>query len=212
MLKGIIIDLDATLVDSKKAHMAAFKNALERFGIDFRNFEWCYGPTSENLIKNSFPELDDELVHKIAERKRANLKNYVNFVKPIRGAVELLEFLKVKHRKIALLTNNTRVELINILGYLHWEEYFDAILGKEDGPPKPNPETVKLALQKLGLEANEVVYIGDSDADILSAIPAKVRMLLSQAVHSTAAHTEDATWIAKDMAEIKSKIKELLET
>jgi phosphoglycolate phosphatase len=210
MLKGMIVDLDETLISAKPAHESALKDALERNGYSKR-LEWVYGLVVEDLIRYNFPKMPDEDIVKVADMKKKKLKNYSALIKPIPGAEDFLKFLKSKGLKLCLLTNNSHIEIKHILEQMGWGKYFDGTLGKEDGAPKPSPELVLIALKKLGLEKKEVLYFGDSDADILSAYAAGVRMMLTQIVHPTAKETNKVQFIITSYREAKSKIGEMLE-
>lgn len=208
MLKGVITDLDATLIDSKAAHEGSLNNALERNGWP-KLKEWVYGPTTEDLTQYNFPNIPANILKKVADMKKRDMINYITLIKPIPGAQELLDYLKFKKIKIALLTNNTHEEIKVLLKRLNWENVFDVIVGKEDGKPKPSPEPTIIALEKLGLKKEEVVYLGDSNPDLESAHGAGVRIMISQAVHNTA-KAEDAEFVVTALREAKNKLSEMI--
>lgn len=209
MLNGMIVDLDETLISARPAHETALKDALERYGYS-KKLIWICGLVVEDLIRYNFPKMPAEDVAKVAEMKQRKLKNYSSMIKPVPGAEDFLKFLKSRNLKICLLTNNSHVEIEHILEQLNWKDYFDGIVGKEDGAPKPSPQPVYLALEKLKLDRKEVLYFGDSDADILSAHAAKVKMMLTQIVNVAAKQTDKVDFIITSYKQAVSKIMELM--
>lgn len=209
MLRGVIIDLDQTLIDSRKAHELALNDALERHGLP-KVHVWVYGITSENLIRLNFPRIQDELVSKIALMKKIKLRNYFKLIRKVNGADKLLKFLKEHKMKTCLVTSNARTEIKALLSYFRWQKAFDEIVGKDDVQhPKPSPEPTLAGLKKLNMHRTEVIYLGDADADIGSAKGAGVKIIISQAVHNTA-DADKADYIVASLKEAKEKIGELM--
>lgn len=210
MIKAVISDLDETLISARPAHEGALKAALENYGYN-TEIEWIYGLTSVDLLKYNFPKMPEEDVKKIAEMKKKKLSNYLRLVKKIPGSEDFLEFIKKSNLKLCLLTNNTHHEIEILLENLGWKQYFDCIVGMEDGSPKPSPEPILIALQRLNLGKEDVLYFGDSDSDIESAHTANVLMMLTQIIHNTAKETKKASFVITNYNEAMSKIKELIE-
>ena len=209
MLRGVIIDLDQTLIDSRKAHESALNDALERHGFP-KIREWVYGITSENLIRLNFPLMQDELVSKIAQMKKLKLRNYFKLIKKVKGADELLKFLRASNMKLCLVTSNSQSEIEHLLLLLKWQNEFDSTVGKDDVQnPKPSPEPTIAGLKKLNMHKAEVIYLGDADADIGSAKGAGVKIIISQAVHNTA-DADKADYVVTSLKEAKNKLRELM--
>ena len=99
MLKGVIVDLDSTLINSRPVHEGSLNDALERNGYP-KLKEWVYGPTTEDLTHYNFPNMPQDVLKKVAETKKENTVNYVHLAKAIPGAEELLNFLKFKKIKV----------------------------------------------------------------------------------------------------------------
>jgi HAD superfamily hydrolase (TIGR01549 family) len=209
MLRGVITDIDQTLIDSRKMHEAALNYAIEMNGFP-KMRGWVYGITSEDLLRLNFPRMNEETVAKIAHLKQTKLINYSRLLKKVKDADKLLKYIKENNLKLCLVTNNSRSEIKYLLHKLKWEKLFDATVGKEDVQnPKPSPEPTIAALKKLNLHKTEVIYIGDSDSDIGSAHSASVKIIISQAVHNTA-DADKADYVVTSLKEAKEKIGELI--
>src|SRR5262249_15144063 len=89
------------------------------------------------------------------------------------GAAEALAALKLGGRTVGICSNKPRaftVKLVEHLGLL-----VDLVLGPEDVQhPKPAPDMLLTALQRLGLKAGEVLYVGDMSIDVQTARAAGV--------------------------------------
>lgn len=83
------------------------------------------------------------------------------------GIADLLEKLRDKGLRTALLTNNHRTATEAALQKHRLA--FDLVLTREEAPPKPNPALLQRALEHFNLKPCEVLYIGDSEGDLHAA-------------------------------------------
>jgi len=210
MIKAILFDLDQTLIDSKKAHYMALKASLEREGYPDVRIKWTYGLTSEEIIAQSAPELNEETIGLIAKEKKKLLRDYLSLIKVLPYTYEILDFIKGLKLKIGLITSNSKSEIEEILDLLKMKQYFDIIISKEDSEPKPSPHPLIKALKLLKLSNDEIIYVGDSDVDIEAANAARIKVAISQEVHATQNFIERATWVLKDLRDLKEIIQNLL--
>lgn len=78
---------------------------------------------------------------------------------------------------LALLTNSGRAATSYAMKNLSFERYFARTFTRDDLPAmKPRPEGIATALEALGLRKGEVLYVGDSPADIIATRGAGVRI------------------------------------
>lgn len=88
-------------------------------------------------------------------------------VKPYEGIPELLEELKKRGMKIAVLSNKPHHATLDVIESLFGKDYFDVVQGQVDGVPiKPDPAGVFRILDRFGLNADEVLYMGDTATDM----------------------------------------------
>lgn len=210
MIKAVIFDLDQTLIDSKDAHLAAMVDGLEREGWPTK-ITWIYGLTADDILKHNFKNMPDEIIEKIVLHKKRVLKNYLDKIKILPGAIELLRFLKEKGVKLILITNNTHKEINELLEAVGMKNYFDDIVGKEDAEPKPSPHPIIKAMRDINPPLEETIYIGDSDTDIEAAKAAGLRIMVNTQVHDTAKEKYKADWVVKDLKHALALIKEMVE-
>ena len=208
MLKAIGFDLDDTLIDGKKMHHAAIIEALNKFGYKKKRIKWIRGATTEELLKLNFPTMNEKMISKIALYKRKIVKKYMNLAKVLPHARELLRTLKQKGLIVGMITNNSRIELKHFLKYFKIKKYFDIVVGIDDAKPKPNSDMLKIFMKRAKVKPKEMIYVGDSDYDILACKKAKIDIILNTKIHKTKLMSS-ADYIAKNLKDIKKIIDNL---
>lgn len=181
-IKGVIFDVDGTLVDSNDQHAKAFEEAFHSLGfsIAFAKIRPLIGMGSDKLI----PQLTDlrrgdKMFEKISETKSAIFKQrYVSTLRMFPGVSELVDKLKNLNFKLAIASSASRIDLKMLLGVTGLESQFDAILSSDDAiSSKPDADLVLAAANRLNLAPDELVMIGDTPYDLLAAARSGVRGL-----------------------------------
>ena len=184
-LKGIVFDLDGTLIDSKEAHYYSLRDALlEVKGIEvpynffMRNYRLETKEKIKLLSQVKRFKITWEEILKIVELKRKYYLRYIDRVRLLPYSREVLEYLRGKNMYIGLYTLNSRIEAYNVLKKLGLIDLFDFILTQDDVTrPKPHPEGLYKFLLMWRLKPDEIVYIGDSMYDKECARRARVPYL-----------------------------------
>ncbi|MDA0709748.1 MAG: HAD family phosphatase [bacterium] len=91
------------------------------------------------------------------------------------GAADLVDALRQRGLKLALVTNNHREAMQIVLK--RYGLHFDSALSRDDGVLKPAPDLILKALDALGAKAEDALGIGDSIYDTQACAAAKVRCL-----------------------------------
>ena len=183
--KGIIFDLDGTLLDTIEDLRDSVNDVMKIYGWKEHDTKACkqmVGNGFRKLITRALPEdkqknelFIDEAVNQFS---KAYQKRYLNKTIPYEGILKLLESLEEKGIKIAVVTNKPHKSAVKMVETLFGKDYFDLITGsKDDTPRKPNPATTKQTLQKLGCKAGEAIFFGDSDVDIETAKNADIEAI-----------------------------------
>lgn len=197
MKKAVIFDLDGTLSDSIHSMKYCVDKVMEAYGygpFSVEQYKYFVGDGAANLIKRALlAGGDKELVHfeeAFARYKEIFKENCMYQVKPYKGIRELLAALKEKGVAIAVLSNKPHAETVNVIETLFGKDYFDVILGQTDKVAiKPSPEGVFVILDKLGIGAEETLYLGDTSTDMKTG-------------KSAGAFTVGALWGFRDYQEL----------
>lgn len=180
-IRAIVWDLDGTLIHFKINSIKARRNAIKilrnyrvpkkELSIDMSILE------AIKISKQFFIEFgfSPEKIKKIIEEvNKAIIEvEYEAALKAtlIEGIVEVLEFAHKKNLIQAIFTynthNNTKTSL-KIAGITH---YFDVIAGRDDIKNlKPHPDHLKYVCEKINVQLDEIVIIGDTGRDIEAAL------------------------------------------
>ncbi|MBY9020220.1 MAG: HAD family hydrolase [Candidatus Lokiarchaeota archaeon] len=180
-LKAIVWDLDGTLIHFKinsiKARRYAIK-ILKNYGVPKKKLSINL-PILE-AIKISKPffikfGFSPEKISKINEEvNRAIIEvEHEAAIKAslIEGIAEVLEFAHKKNILQAIFTYNTHNNAKTSLETAGITFYFDVIAGRDDIKNlKPHPDHLKYVCEKLRVQLDEIVVIGDSGRDIEAAL------------------------------------------
>ncbi|NPV83068.1 MAG: HAD family hydrolase [Candidatus Aminicenantes bacterium] len=173
--KGVIFDLDGTLLDTIRDITHTLNLVLARRGFRQYSEDECkmmVGDGMEVLVKRAVPEIaDDEraISDLVQEYRREYLSTYKQHSRPYDGILEVLARLKEAGLKLAVLSNKSHEFTVRMTRELLPFE-FDVILGARPGTPvKPDPAPLHQVLNELGLQPSEVVYVGDTSVDMETA-------------------------------------------
>ena len=165
-----IFDMDGTLVDSSITLTNAINYVREK--LELKSLD---GQTILEQINNPNCDLarffyeSDEITDKHEEWFQGYYsKNHDKELVLFDGVELMLNNLRDKGIKVALATNAYRVSTMEALEHLNIDNYFDDIIcydEVENG--KPAPDMLLALLHRSN--AKRVVFIGDSDRDMLAA-------------------------------------------
>lgn len=167
-LKGLLFDMDGTLVDNMKYHFIAFEEYAKKMGFTILEpLTPKHGGThTEDCFKTLVGE---EIVAKyggkvLAEGKEATYRElYRPHIKPVAGLIELLKAAKEAGVKCAIGSAGSRENIALIVEGLGIAEYLDAtISGADVTYAKPHPEIFTKAREALGLKPEECIVVEDA--------------------------------------------------
>lgn len=174
--KGLLFDLDGTLLDTTELIVESFKHAFRHHyqrEVDIADVHAFFGKPLRDAMEYLGPEKVDELITTYREH---NLAHHDNLARVFLNVPETIQTLYNEGIAMAIVTSKTASTALRGLRLFGLDKYFPVIIGFEQcSKHKPNPEPVLLALENLGLEAEECLMVGDSPFDILSAKRAGVK-------------------------------------
>ena len=170
----IIFDLDGTILDTledlkNSVNFALSQNDLpERSLAEVRSF---VGNGIRLLMERSVPDgtAVDTFDKCFADFKAHYKVNSANNTKPYDGIIELLGKLKDKGYKLAVVSNKADFAVQTLISD-YFDGIFDYAVGEREGiRRKPYPESVNSALEYLGADKANAIYVGDSEVDVETA-------------------------------------------
>lgn len=186
-IKGIIFDLDGTLVESAPdLHVAANKLMAEvgRRELTVKEVALMIGDGVPKLVERCFDATGDI---PDTPAMAAHTKRFLEFYEPhaadlatpFPGVMAALERLKGNY-PMTVATNKPYVASMEILKQMGIAPYLiDVIAGDTiPGVKKPDPRHLQAALEKMGVAADEAVMIGDNGNDVAAAHGAGVKVIL----------------------------------
>ena len=170
-IDAVIFDLDGTLLDSKSLIDESVKYVFNKFRPDYNlteeELDAFFGPTlyqSFSKYSNDEKEINDM----IACYREYNIPHHDEFVKPFPEVKLTLTKLKKMGIKLGVASSKKTDLVHRGLQICDVDDLFDAVVGYEEGiNPKPAPDSILLAKEKLG--AKNIIYVGDTLNDIVAA-------------------------------------------
>jgi pyrophosphatase PpaX len=199
MIKAVLFDVDGVLLDSFSVNIKWFKHVLDQFNIiieeeDIRKIQYM---SFKKQIELFVPPEKHEAVFEYG------LKAYDDFEKDIKifpHAVEVMSDLSSNY-KIGVVTSRVRTDVLQRLGF---PELDVSITADDINEPKPDPESLLLACDHLGIKPEEVVYVGDMEVDVLASRACGATSIL----YNGTSYTEPDYKIS-DLREIKRIVQKL---
>ncbi|MHA2379700.1 MAG: HAD family hydrolase [Candidatus Thorarchaeota archaeon] len=180
MLKAVVFDLDGTLtvlalpLDAMRGDTKEYY--LKR-GMPAGLLEPEDGISSSTLKAKDYflsqgvsPEVWDRMQAEIDKILSAHEGWAATDARLIDGSLEVIRELKARGLKTAILTNNGRGAVDQILRKIPLSGLFDVIQTRHESPsPKPYPDGLWSIVEKLGVGVDEAVYVGDARIDAAAA-------------------------------------------
>lgn len=173
-LRGVLLDVDGTLVDSNEAHVGAWVDVLHAHGHEVTPAQvrpligMGGGLLVETLV--GIPPDDprsDALGSAHDERFQ---QAYLPTLAPTPGARALVERLRAEGLVLVVATSSREAPLAALLEQAGVADLLDCRTNADEvREAKPEPDIVCAALAKAGLAADAAVLVGDTPYDLEAA-------------------------------------------
>lgn len=176
---AVLFDLDGTLMDSNYEHIAAWRLAFRREGIEVRNafLHRCIGMRGNLLIRAVFKEsgraYSDRTGPKLEKLHARYFDKLLPSVKPLAGAVGLLKALSRRAVPWAIATGGDKRAVMKMIQPLSVPASVPVVTADDVDHAKPEPDVFLVAARRLGVNLSDCIVIGDSVWDLLGARRAK---------------------------------------
>ncbi|HWB66393.1 MAG TPA: HAD family hydrolase [Mycobacteriales bacterium] len=203
MTRGVLFDIDGTLVDTNYLHTVAWGEAFRVNGYDvpMSTIHSLIGQGSERLINSAIGHDDDAVVDAHSDLYGGHL----HALRAFDGAADLLRRTKRAGLQVVLATSASSHEVEHLLRAIDADDAIDHVTGKDDvEASKPEPDIVEAAMSGAGLTAENVVFVGDAVWDVVATQQLGVGCVgvLSGGIAEAALRDAGAIAIYRDVADL----------
>lgn len=222
MLSAVIWDVDGTVAETERdGHRVAFNRAFIELGLpwawDVQTYGrlLCVAGGRERLLSwmdvaQAAPKgeaarlrLAEDLHLRKARHYRTLVEQGAIEARP--GVVSLVEQIAASGTALAVASTTGRGNvdaLFPLLFGKHWRDLFTVVVCAEDAPnKKPDPQVYELALERLGIAADDALAIEDSSAGLLAARAAGLSCLITRGSYFEHANFSGAVHVCADFDE-----------
>lgn len=184
MTKAILFDLDGTLADSIEDIRDAGNWALARSGFapyegaDYLRFVGSGVQTLIERMLAAYPHTYEDYERVYTDYRARYSVHSLDKTRPYDGVRELLDHCRAGGVRCAVVSNKPMEQTEVVIAKLFRPDDFAYVYGqREPYAPKPAPECVYHIMDTLGVTADECLYVGDTDVDMLTARNAGLRAI-----------------------------------
>ncbi|MBR5302862.1 MAG: HAD-IA family hydrolase [Clostridia bacterium] len=174
-IKAVIWDLDGTLLNTLDDLTASTNAALAANGLPARTMDEVrefVGNGVRKLIERAMPELGDQHP-KFQQTLDAFVAHYgahsKDRTRPYDGILDVLDALSQMGVKHAIVSNKVDFAVKALSAEYFGDRMLSAVGDDPSRAKKPAPDSVWEAMRQMGVKAEEAVYVGDSDVDVITA-------------------------------------------
>lgn len=182
-VKAFVFDLDGTLLDTLTDLAASVNHALQLHGLPPRSraeVRRFLGNGVRNLMLQSVGgRLDEaEFEQALSDFRTHYGRHCMDATQPFPGIMDLLETLHRRQIPMAIVSNKLQ-SAVTELNRRFFAQYITTAVGEsETVRRKPRPDAVLKALEEMGVQPAEAVYVGDSEVDWETARNAGTQLAL----------------------------------
>jgi HAD superfamily hydrolase (TIGR01509 family) len=212
MVAGVLFDVDGTLVDTTYLHAVCWWQAFRQHDHDvpMARIHRAIGMGSDKILDELLSDdrdrdKDDEL----RTGHSALYSQYWTALRPQPGAVELVRDCARKGLTVGLASSAAPPEFAVLRRVLGIDDVVAGVTNSGDAEEsKPDPDIVQAALDRTGLNAEDVVFVGDAVWDVYAAGKLSIPCVGLTCGGISAAELRDAGAVAvyADPAELRENL------
>ncbi|MDO4563235.1 MAG: HAD-IA family hydrolase [Clostridia bacterium] len=182
MVKGVIFDLDGTLIDTLFELANAANYALTQWGFPTHTIEEYRGFVGNGvtkIVERALPEGKKDLTMAVREKFYEYYEAHILDTVPIYDGMAKL-VAELGRRGIPMCVNTNKIDAFaKKLANYAFPGAFIEVLGECDRFPKKSaPDAALYLCEKMGINSSECLFVGDSGVDIKTADNAKMPKII----------------------------------
>lgn len=184
-MQAVLFDLDGTLVDTAPDLGYALNLQRERHGLAFLPEETIRpyaSHGSRGLLEIGFGLLPTDASFEAMRTEYLDLYTQVMTRQPVlfAGMAEALQAIEQRGLRWGIVTNKPRRFTMPMVEHMGLDVRAGAVISGDDAPqPKPSPQTLLLACERMAIDPQTVLYIGDAERDIQAGKAAGMKTLVA---------------------------------
>ena len=176
MTTALLFDLDGTLVDSDREHLAAFQKVFAPHGVSLDRETYArriMGASNDAIGQAFLAHLTPEEREAVLEAKERIYREGLGEIEPIAGVEDLLDYADTHELPRAVVTNAPRANADVVLASLGLDHRLKIrVIGHELARPKPDPLAYLTGLELTGGAAEHSIAFEDSLSGARAAVAA----------------------------------------
>lgn len=218
-IAGVIFDMDGCLVDTETVYKFAWKQAFEKFAVEISDTKidswvglgWDIiakqidQMTQSNKLTLAIRQAREEVFFQMMSEDLVHL---------MPGALEMLDFVKKEQMVVGLASSTFQAKGRRILAHFDLTKYFDfVVFGDEVEHRKPAGDIYLKAIQKSGLEKEQLIVFEDSLIGCQAAQKADLRTIWVPEVFADSLagqYPETICQVVPTMVKGKQRLEEML--
>jgi HAD superfamily hydrolase (TIGR01549 family) len=181
-VRGVVLDVDGTLIDSNKAHAHAWVQAMHEYGyeVPFEKVAPLIGMGGDKVLPETLHiEKNSEMGQRISKRRQAIFKEqYLPHLRAFPRTLDLLRRMREQGLKLVIATSAEPDELQGLLHVIdqHVKDLFEnETTAKEASHSKPDADIMRAAIERIQLPPQALLMLGDTAYDIESAAKVQIK-------------------------------------
>jgi HAD superfamily hydrolase (TIGR01509 family) len=207
VLRGVIFDVDGTLVASNEAHAHSWVDTLHETGYDVPfDVIWpMVGMGGDKLLPSATGIDVESALGKALGKRRWEIfeRDYLPHLRPTKGARDLVQRMKDDGLELIIATSAKGNEVGSLLEAANVADLFELKTSSSDAKEsKPDPDIVQAAVRKSRIRPEDLIMLGDTPYDVEASIGAHVNLIGLLSGGWTALELSGATAIYDDPADL----------
>lgn len=172
VIKGVVFDCDGVMFESRQANIAYYNDILSFFGEEPVTEEetekalLCHTAASPEVLLTLLGA--ERCVEALDIARSIDYRKFIPFMTPEPGLLEVLQRLS-DQLPLAVATNRGN-SMTEILEHFGLSRFFSTVVTSRDVEnPKPHPDMLLLAVERLGISVSDLLFVGDSIYDRAAA-------------------------------------------